>query len=110
MTLNEYQKQAFKTALYPKHGTGSLLALAYCALGLAGEAGEVANKTKKLLRDYDTIDLRARICQEIGDTLWYAAALATEFGVSLDDIAENNLKKLANRNIAKKIKGEGDDR
>lgn len=110
MTLNEYQKQAFKTALYPKHGTGSLMALAYCALGLTGEAGEVANKTKKLLRDYDTIDLRARICQEIGDTLWYAAALATEFGVDLEAIADNNLKKLKVRHSSNKIKGDGDER
>jgi len=111
MTFDEYQRQAKTTAIYPEAGNGLLVAITYCALGLAGEAGEVANKVKKLYRDpEDTIDLRLKIMHEIGDVLWYAAMLADEMGVSLDTLAEDNLKKLAERAKYDKIKGEGDER
>ena len=110
MNFDEYQQRCKISAVYPENGTGLLEAITYCSLGLAGEAGEVANKVKKLMRDEDTIALRMKIMQEIGDVLWYAAMLADEMGVSLNNIADTNLKILADRMVMGKIKGEGDDR
>jgi len=110
MDFNEYQRQAKTTAIYPEATTGLLEAITYCSLGLAGEAGEVCNKVKKLMRDEDTISLRIKIMHEIGDVLWYTAMLAEEMGINLDDLAESNLKKLAERKEQDKVKGEGDDR
>lgn len=110
MNFTEYQAKAKTTAIYMEHGTGMMDAILYCALGLAGEAGEVANKVKKLMRDEDTAAMRERICMEIGDVLWYAAMLADEMGVSLNTIATKNLAKLRGRDEIDKIKGEGDER
>jgi len=85
-------------------------AIGYCALGLAGEAGEVANKVKKLLRDGDTPELRMKILDEIGDTLWYAAMLTDELKGDFSLVASANLKKLDDRKRNNRIRGEGDDR
>lgn len=111
MKFNEYQKQAITTAVYPAD-----VALPYLALGLAGEAAEVANKAKKVLRgDYDDNPERAeqalaQIAKELGDTLWYIAVLADELGVDLDEVALNNLAKLHNREVNGTLKGSGDER
>ena len=109
MELNEYQRMASKTAIYPEEH-----ALTYPALGLAGEAGEVANKVKKLIRDGidpDTIDAkRGEIADEVGDVLWYIAALCMGLGVGLEDVARGNLHKLADRQRRGKIEGSGDTR
>jgi NTP pyrophosphatase (non-canonical NTP hydrolase) len=110
MTFSDYQKDCKSTAIYVEHGTGLILAIAYCSLGFAGEAGETANKVKKLMRDGDTIAMRQKICEEIGDTLWYAAMLADELGVDLNSIALDNLKKLRQRKKLNVVKGEGDNR
>lgn len=110
MTLNEYQQRAKTTAIYPEHGTGLYAAITYCTLGLTGEAGEVANKVKKLLRDEDTINMRAKIMKEIGGVLWYAATLADELGANLDSVAQDNLDDLASRKERNALKGEGDVR
>jgi NTP pyrophosphatase (non-canonical NTP hydrolase) len=104
MELNKYQEQAGTTAEYP--GKGESLGLYYAALGL-GEAGEVQNEVKKVLRNDNGVLTEKRknaIIDEAGDVLWYLAALATEVGVTLQDIAELNLKKLAKRKEEDTIK------
>ena len=108
-TFNEYQSKAVKTAIYPN--THSIL---YPALGLAGEAGEVANKVKKFIRDgYDQEDFEQKkieLAGEIGDVLWYCAALARDIGYDLDTIAVANIDKLQSRAERGTIGGEGDNR
>tara|TARA_X000000368_G_C22800640_1_gene610145 strand:- start:188 stop:592 length:405 start_codon:yes stop_codon:yes gene_type:complete len=105
--LDMYQKSAKATAIYPRD-----YSIVYPAIGLAGEAGEVANKVKKLLRDNQelTDELKQKIGDEIGDVLWYCAVLADDLGVSLSDIANRNLEKLANRQKLGTIHGSGDER
>lgn len=112
MTFDDYQKHATKTAIYPGAGTGSAMALAYVALGLS-EAGEVQGKIKKILRDDSaklTKEKSEEIAKELGDVLWYCAMVARELGVSLEDIAEANLAKLASRQKRGKLNGSGDNR
>ncbi len=109
MDLNEYQKQARKTATYPNVGNNPI----YPTLGLAGEAGEVAEKVKKVLRDrngdFDK-NMREKIKLELGDVLWYVAQLSSEIGYQLEDVALGNLEKLSSRAKRGKISGEGDNR
>jgi NTP pyrophosphatase (non-canonical NTP hydrolase) len=96
MNFEEYQSKASVTALYPKR----LSNLEYPTLGLAGEAGEVANIVKKIQRDYDgeiTDEIRARLKDELGDVLWYISACADELGLTLKEIAQFNVEKLAKR-------------
>jgi NTP pyrophosphatase (non-canonical NTP hydrolase) len=110
MDFNEYQKQTATTAIYP--GQGSVTGLLYCGLGL-GEAGEVQGKAKKVLRDDDgvlTDEKRDAMRAELGDLLWYVAQFATELGVDLSDVAEQNLQKLAGRAARGALKGSGDER
>ena len=103
MNLNDYQKMAARTAIYK-----TTHAILYPALGLAGEAGEVANKIKKMLRD-DDFD-RAGIAAEIGDVLWYIAALSRDLNIDLHDIAMQNLEKLYGRKARGTLGGNGDKR
>jgi NTP pyrophosphatase (non-canonical NTP hydrolase) len=103
MTLDTYQKKAITTAIYPKE-----VSIMYPALGLAGEAGEVANKVKKLLRD-KKLD-RDGIKSELGDCLWYIAVLAEDLGISLSSIASDNLEKLGRRKAKGTLNGNGDER
>ncbi|AEB12108.1 nucleoside triphosphate pyrophosphohydrolase family protein [Marinithermus hydrothermalis] len=112
MTLNEYQTQARRTALYPEEAW-----LVYPTLGLAGEAGELANKIKKLLRDHadaraalEDAALREEVLQELGDVLWYVAAVASDLGVPLEEVARMNLAKLSSRMARGRIGGSGDRR
>jgi len=107
MNFNEYQEMAKTTAIYDKKHQ-----ILYPALGLAGEAGEVANKVKKLIRDgYETNkDYREALSHEIGDVLWYCAVLADDIGFKLADIANNNLIKLKDRQARGVIGGNGDKR
>lgn len=110
MELSEYQRQASNTAIYP--GRGSLLGLAYVGLGL-GEAGEVQGKIKKIIRDDGgeiTDAARIHIAKELGDVLWYVAMAADEIGISLNRIAEGNLRKLDDRRHAGTLQGSGDNR
>lgn len=96
MNFEEYQKAASVTALYPKR----LSNLEYPTLGLAGEAGEVANIVKKIQRDFGgeiTEEIRAKLKDELGDVLWYISACADELGLTLTEIAEFNVGKLAKR-------------
>jgi len=101
--MNDYQSMAAKTAVYS--ATHQLL---YPALGLAGEAGEVANKVKKMLRD-NNFD-RAGVAAELGDVLWYVAALARDLNLDMQDLAMQNLEKLYGRAARGTIKGNGDER
>ena len=108
MNFNEYQKKARETAIYPSLGNN----LWYPALGL-GESGECQNIVKKVYRDrggvYDLHD-RMAIVKELGDQLWYIAAMASELNVNLDDVAMLNIGKLQKRAENGTIHGSGDNR
>ena len=109
MEFGDYQKRSRATALYPDNGRNFV----YPTLGLCGEAGEVSEKIKKVLRDRGgQIDdqIRRDIEKELGDVLWYVSQLATELGLSLDSIAEANLAKLLSRKERNMLHGSGDDR
>ncbi len=104
-----YQEQAMSTAVYPN--PKGIVGLAYTALGLTGEAGEVANKVKKVLRDDDgklNEKTREDIKDEVSDCFWYLAAICTELGLKMSEVAEYNLDKLAKRKKNNTIKGSGD--
>ena len=103
MTLSSYQKVAASTAMYPTQH-----AITYPALGLAGEAGEVANKVKKFIRD-GKLD-KSALGAEIGDCLWYIAALCRDLNLDLGEIAKANLEKLQDRKARGTLKGSGDKR
>jgi len=109
MTAEFYEMKAGQTAIFPKYK-----ALEYLALGLTSEAGEVAGKVKKLIRDGADIEdyelKKIAIASEVGDVLWYCAMLAKEVGVPLNDIMKENLKKLHGRKIRGTLHGSGDNR
>lgn len=107
--LSEYQRQALTTAVYPRRKNN----LPYAALGLNGEAGEVAEHAKKMIRDDEgelTPERREKVRKELGDVLWYIAACADEAGLDLDDVAQANLDKLFDRQTRGVLNGAGDDR
>lgn len=109
MNFDEYQKESRVTASYPDIGNNFV----YPTLGLAGETGEVVEKVKKTIREKEgKFDSMAKddIKKEIGDVLWYMAQLATELGISLDDVARHNIEKLADRSARGKLHGSGDRR
>lgn len=117
MKLNEYQKMALETAVYPKE-----YKTIYPALGLNGEAGEVADKVKKVLRDSEVIvrdssgaivlpdSKREELAKEVGDVLWYVATMAYDLGFSLEEIAIMNYQKLKSRQERHMLSGDGDNR
>lgn len=110
MLFNHYQEHTRNTAIYPDAGKGTIPAISYVALGLAGEAGEIANKVKKLSRDGDKLELRDQIRAEIGDCLWYLFRMADELGVQAGDLAFQNICKLQDRAKRGVIGGSGDSR
>ena len=109
MNFTEYQNLALSTAIYPKK-----YETIYPALGLCGEAGEVAEKIKKSIRDglhnWPDEQFKEELTKELGDVLWYISALASDLDISLNEIAESNLQKLASRKKRNKIGGSGDNR
>ena len=109
MTAEFYEMKAGQTAIFPKYK-----ALEYLALGLTSEAGEVAGKVKKLIRDGEDMEgfelKKIDIASEIGDVLWYCAMMAKEVGVPLNDIMKDNLKKLHGRKVRGTLHGSGDNR
>jgi NTP pyrophosphatase (non-canonical NTP hydrolase) len=109
MDLNAYQQGARHTARYPDVGSNPI----YPTLGLCGEAGEVADKVKKVLRDQGgafNAEVSEALKLELGDVLWYLAQLSSELGFELSEIAEANLNKLASRAARNVIGGSGDHR
>jgi NTP pyrophosphatase (non-canonical NTP hydrolase) len=109
MTAELYEAQAGETAIFPKEK-----ALEYLALGLTSEAGEVAGKVKKLIRDGEDVEgfemKKIAISHEIGDVLWYCAMMASEVGVPLNTIMKDNLEKLHSRKERGTLHGSGDNR
>jgi NTP pyrophosphatase (non-canonical NTP hydrolase) len=109
MTFADYQRGSRATAVYPDAGDNLL----YPTLGLCGEAGEVAEKVKKMIRDDGgelTPQRRQALAGELGDVLWYVAQLATEAGLELGEVAEGNLAKLRSRQERAVLQGSGDER
>ncbi len=109
MKLTDYQERSRVTAVYPDAGANLL----YPTLGLCGEAGEVAEKVKKMIRDDGGVlsdQRRDALAAELGDVLWYVAQLATEARLDLDAIARDNLDKLASRRRRGALSGSGDER
>ena len=109
MECDDYQRAALRTAR-DKDAPDEFMHL---VLGLVGEAGEIAEKVKKLVRDSngDLAQLdRDDMAAEIGDVLWYAAVLASFLGFSLDEVAQRNVDKLADRQRRAVIGGSGDSR
>ena len=108
MKLNEYQNNAMKTFLIdPSYN----IAWIYTTMGLTGEAGEVANKLKKVLRgDYKLEEIKQEVADELGDVLWYVAVLGEVLGYDLETIAQKNLIKLYDRKKRGVIQGSGDKR
>jgi len=114
MTLDEYQAAIVgfdtnTTTQYDLHDGVYVEKI----LGLVGEAGETADKYKKIIRDKASVISetdRAELVKELGDVLWYVATLARYLGVSLDEVAALNVAKLADRQRRHLIQGEGDNR
>jgi NTP pyrophosphatase (non-canonical NTP hydrolase) len=111
LTFNEYQTWTDKTARYD--GKTTISGLNYVTLGLCGEAGEVANKVKKIHRDSGGIlseEVRQKLIDESSDVMWYLARLATELGVTLESVADYNVAKLEGRRERGTLSGSGDNR
>ena len=118
MDLLEYQNKAMETAIYP---SGGIQGIAYTALGLNGESGEVAELVKKIVRDDEAgksseafekaISVRRdAIVKEMVDVLWYLAALSNELGVTLEEVANINVEKLRSRQERNMLQGSGNNR
>jgi len=108
INTDRYQQLVEKTAIYPKEHS-----ILYPSLGLCGEAGEVAEKVKKALRDQEGVfseEKKQEIKKELGDVLWYITALGRDLGFSLSEIAEANIKKLEDRVARNVLNGSGDNR
>jgi NTP pyrophosphatase (non-canonical NTP hydrolase) len=109
MNFTDYQARSRRTAAYPPIGHPVI----YPTLGLVNEAGEVAGKIKKVFRDKDgeiSPETLAALKAELGDVLWYLAQVSTELGLSLDEVAEYNIRKLEDRLQRGAIRGDGDSR
>jgi NTP pyrophosphatase (non-canonical NTP hydrolase) len=113
MNIREYQVWTRKTAKYPKDSVEFKPSMAYLVMGLSGEAGEVANKYKKIIRDKYGImneEDSDQILDELGDVLWYIARIVDELGFNVEDVAEKNYNKLESRLERGVIGGSGDNR
>jgi len=117
LTLDDYQREARRTAIYPDKGFN----LIYTVMGLCGEAGELANKVKKIMRtkglepgvrlsDVADVNVLSSLEGELGDILWYVSQCATELHIDLNQIGRDNLEELSGRVKRGNVEGEGDDR
>ena len=107
MELNKYQEEALALSFF-KHED-----LSYCALGISGEAGEVADHVKKMLRDDNgviTPERRENLKKELGDVLWYLSRMAGNLGYTLDEVATSNIEKIKDRRSRNVLHGSGDNR
>lgn len=110
MTFDDYQQKALTTVLSTDDEFKDLL---HWILGVNGEAGEIAEKIKKIIRDKNgelSAEDKTELAKEIGDVLWYLAVLANQLGVSFDKIAEQNIDKLQSRQKRGVLGGSGDNR
>jgi NTP pyrophosphatase (non-canonical NTP hydrolase) len=110
MTFDEYQKRALTTVISQNDSFKDTL---HWVLGINGEAGEVAEKVKKIIRDKNGIisqQDKLELGKELGDVLWYLAVFAEDLGLSLDKIAAENLAKLKSRKARGALGGSGDNR
>lgn len=110
MTLEEYQKQALTTVIASDNEFRDLL---HWVLGINGEAGEIAEKIKKIIRDKNAVvseEDKAELAKEVGDVLWYLAVFAHHLGVPFEEIAQQNLDKLQSRKKRGVLQGSGDNR
>ena len=104
--LEEYREFTRETSIYDPND-----AFEYTIFGLCSEAGEVAGKYKKFLRDdTDWETLQDDIAKELGDVMWYVDRIADEFGLSLTTILETNVAKLQARKVNNTLGGSGDER
>ncbi len=110
MDATFYQQETIKTAIYTSKGTGSVEALAYLSLGLAGESGEFVECVKKLWRNGDSEELREKARKELGDVMWHIARLADELNIDLSDVLAANLAKTQDRFARGVIAGVGENR
>ena len=122
MDFDSYQKFTLSTAIYPGAGTGSPEAVVYCALGIAGEAGEIHEKLKRLVRGSSSRpggfqalatlseEDRLALAKEAGDVFWYLSRLIDELGLSLSEVIASNVEKLSSRRDRGVLRGTGDDR
>ena len=109
MTFEEYQTKARQTAIYPNKDNNFI----YPTLGLVGEAGEVAEKIKKIIRDNEGViseEKKTEIIKELGDVMWYVANLSEEIGSSLEEVSIRNIEKLKSRQERNQLQGNGDNR
>lgn len=110
MNMNDYQKQALTTVISSNDEFKDVL---HWVLGLNGEAGEAAEKVKKIIRDkqgHISDEDRKELAKELGDVLWYLAVFAHDLGFSLEDVAQHNLDKLKSRQARGVLTGSGDNR
>jgi len=110
MDMNDYQKKALSTVISSGNQFNDLL---HWVLGINGEAGEVAEKVKKIIRDKQGKVSQAdkqELAHELGDVLWYIAVFAHHLGVPMEEIARHNLDKLQSRKARGKLQGSGDNR
>jgi NTP pyrophosphatase (non-canonical NTP hydrolase) len=110
MNLNDYQQNALTTVISSENEFKDLL---HWVLGINGEAGEIAEKVKKIIRDKGgkvSAEDKQALAKEVGDVLWYLAVFAHHLGVPLEDIAKQNLAKLQDRQARGKLQGSGDNR
>mgnify|MGYP000851725956 FL=1 len=108
MRLNDYTEATAEVAIYPEAGTGSDLELYYLSLGLTSEAGEVAGKVKKLIRD-GHLNI-GDLAYELGDCFWYLSRLCDAIGYEPEDILLINHNKLRRRKAENTLQGSGDNR
>ncbi len=110
MTLDEYQKKALTTVISSDNEFRDLL---HWVLGINGEAGEIAEKVKKIIRDKDgkvSKQDKEEMAKEVGDVLWYLAVFSHHLGVPFETIAQQNLDKLQSRKARGVLGGTGDNR
>ena len=119
MTFNEYQDEASKTAFaspdaFMRNSNGEFVPAPYMYNGLGlGEAGELQNKLKKVMRDSDgviTDTVREAVKGELGGLLWYMSQVAKDFGIKFDEVPEYNIAQLRSRQARGTLKGSGDNR